>query len=389
MDGPRWPVERLVDEIAVLGSRGLPRDEYYREVGNRLRRVFDADAMCWHTLDPASRLMTSDAPYELLEEGVFTAQTAPAAGALIVASEYLREDVNAFAALAGRRVPVGILSEATRGRPERSARYREVLAPSDIPFELRAAFVSRGRCWGAVHIARRGDKRDFDRGDAAALARVTSAIADGIRTALCLEAARRPDDPAAPGLAILGPANEVELITAPARELFAALRSPAVAERDETPPTSVLALASYARNRGRVGGHQPDVVALPSASGWVTLHASLPEGPGGGRVAIVVESSATQHSTALRLEARGVTPREREVAALLARGCSNAEIATQLVLSPYTIQDHVKSLFEKTGVASRQELVARIFLDDYLPHVVRRTPLDSTGSFVRAPATSG
>ena len=83
--------------------------------------------MCWHTLDPATRLMTSDAPYELIEEGVFTAETAPAAGALIVASEYLRDDVNTFAALARRRTPVGILSDATRGHPEHSARYREVL----------------------------------------------------------------------------------------------------------------------------------------------------------------------------------------------------------------------------------------------------------------------
>ena len=51
------------------------------------------------------------------------------------------------------------------------------------------------------------------------------------------------------------------------------------------------------------------------------------------------------------------------------------------MLSPYTVQDHVKSLFEKTGVGSRQELVARVFLDDYLPHLSRRTPLSADGGF--------
>jgi hypothetical protein len=43
------------------------------------------------------------------------------------------------------------------------------------------------------------------------------------------------------------------------------------------------------------------------------------------------------------------------------------------------VQEHIKNLFEKTGVASRQELVARIFLDDYVPHVAQRAPLTSTG----------
>jgi hypothetical protein len=35
------------------------------------------------------------------------------------------------------------------------------------------------------------------------------------------------------------------------------------------------------------------------------------------------------------------------------------------------------------GVTSRQELVARVFLDEYLPEVVRQTPLTSRGRFDR------
>ena len=52
-------------------------------------------------------------------------------------------------------------------------------------------------------------------------------------------------------------------------------------------------------------------------------------------------------------------------------------MAEALVLSPHTVEDHVKSLYEKLGVASRQELVARVFLDEYLPEVARQTPLTS------------
>jgi DNA-binding NarL/FixJ family response regulator len=60
---------------------------------------------------------------------------------------------------------------------------------------------------------------------------------------------------------------------------------------------------------------------------------------------------------------------------------TNPEIAERLVLSPYTVQDHIKSLFEKANVSSRQELVARIFFNDYLPHIAAGTPITSTGGF--------
>jgi len=377
----RWAIDELVGDVARLSRRGLSRERYFPELAARLRRVIDCDATCWHTLDPATRLMTSDAPQELISEGVFTPETAPVAGAAIVSSEYFVPDVNTFASLASRRVPVGILGHATGGHPERSTRYREVLAPAGIPFELRAAFVNRGRCWGAVHIARREGRRDFSVRDARVLAQLTGAIADGIRTALRFDAARQSRDSAAPGLIVLGPANEVELITAPARELLAAMRSGAVDGSADAPPTPVLSLAAFTRSRPPATTSEPDVVAVPTSSGWITLHASLPDGAAGGRVAIVLERSASPEATAVRLETYGVTPREREIATCLAQGLTNPEIAAALVLSPYTVQDHIKSLFEKTGVSSRQELVARVFLEDYMPQLARRAPITAGGTF--------
>jgi DNA-binding NarL/FixJ family response regulator len=114
-----------------------------------------------------------------------------------------------------------------------------------------------------------------------------------------------------------------------------------------------------------------------------TLHASLPRPPDDGRVAVVLEPATGGRSATVRLEAFGATVREREVATLLALGLSRAEIAEKLVVSPYTVEDHIRSLYEKLGVTSRQELVARVFLDEYLPEVVRQTPLTSRVRFDR------
>jgi DNA-binding CsgD family transcriptional regulator len=388
MGAQRWQVDQLVEDVTRLGQRGLPRDEYFGEVAGRLRRVVDCDATCWHTLDPETRLITSDTGRELIDAGVFTPENIADAGAYILASEYFVEDVNTFAGLAARRVPVAILSQTTNGRPERSTRYRDLLAPAGIPFELRAAFVSKGRCWGAVHIARRDDKPDFSADDALVVARVTSAIADGLRTTLRLDAARQPGHGAAPGLVVLDPNDDVEMITPPAHEMLAAMRNPSQAACDETPPQALLALAAFTRSNAR-DPDRPDAIAVPTPSGWITLHASLPDGGSAGKVAIVLERAPSREATAIRLEAYGVTPREREIATLLAQGLTNPEIATSLVLSPYTVQDHIKSLFEKVEVSSRQELVARIFLDEYLPQLAQGAPLTSTGSFVQGARASG
>jgi DNA-binding CsgD family transcriptional regulator len=385
MTGAKWGVDRLVEEVARLGARGLPREEYYAEVTARLRRVFPSAAACWHTMDPHTRLLTSDSPSELITRGVLTPDDAAAAGQGIIASEYFLQDVNTFASLARKRVPVGTLRQATGARLDRSVRYRQVLEPAGIPHELRAAFVTRGRCWGAVHIARTEAQADFTAQDVAALASITGLVAEGIRTSLRGEAGRRGDiESSSPGLMLLGSRNEVELITPPARELLNLMSSGIRSASPENPPSAVLALAEYLRRApaGRGGGSR--TVAVPAGGSWVTLHASLPDGQPSGRVAVVIEPSASPASTAVRLEAHGVTPREREIAGLLAGGLSNPEIAERLVLSPYTVQDHIKSLFEKTNVSSRQELVARIFLDDYLPRVAARAPLDSTGQFSRA-----
>ena len=42
---------------------------------------------------------------------------------------------------------------------------------------MRAAFVARGRCWGAVHVARREGAREFSRDDVDALAMITATVA--------------------------------------------------------------------------------------------------------------------------------------------------------------------------------------------------------------------
>jgi DNA-binding CsgD family transcriptional regulator len=86
-------------------------------------------------------------------------------------------------------------------------------------------------------------------------------------------------------------------------------------------------------------------------------------------VAILLEPATAPEMAPLIADAYGLTPRERRVTELVARGFTTDEIASRLHLSAYTVQDHLKALFEKTGVGSRGRLVAQLFFDHYAPRL--------------------
>ena len=108
---------------------------------------------------------------------------------------------------------------------------------------------------------------------------------------------------------------------------------------------------------------------LSRSGRWVVLHGAALLSGTDRRVAVIVEPAHPARVTSLLMSAYELTRREQDVTRLVLQGASTGDIATELFLSPHTVQQHLKSIFEKTSVRSRRDLVGKVFFNHYEPRL--------------------
>jgi len=137
-------------------------------------------------------------------------------------------------------------------------------------------------------------------------------------------------------------------------------------------PPAVLAVAGRALRAARDTSKPGEIAfsrVLSQAGQWVVLHGASLVTDGPRRVAVIVESAHPARTTPLLMSAYGLTEREQDVTRLVLKCESTAEIASRLVVSPHTVPEHLKNVFEKTGVRIRRELVSKVFFSHYEPRL--------------------
>jgi DNA-binding CsgD family transcriptional regulator len=376
LDGSR-SAERIRQEIVRLCHAGLDSRTFRVETVKRLRKLIPVDASFFATADPATLLFTGAVVDDVL------ARAAPR----FVENEFVQEDAVKFARLARGRSPVGTLGAATRGELARSPRYQEILAPMDLGDELRAALVVGSKCWGFMCLHRERSSPNFTPAEAAFLAKLTPHVAEGLRTALLIGDARVASPPPdGPGLLLLGDDLSLAAVT-PAAEGW--LTEVAMSDWPSSSelPEAVYAVAARLLALERGSGHAPpDLMPrtrLRTASGrWLVLHASrLRAADTEGRIAVIFEEARPAEIAPLIVDAYGLTKREGEITKLVLRGLSTAEVSGELHITPNTVRDHFKAIFDKVGVRSRRELVGQVFAQQYQPRMATGHELDADGWF--------
>jgi DNA-binding CsgD family transcriptional regulator len=352
--------ERAGDRIAELAGHGLDLVSFWRTAAEIIEPVVpNFMGPCWYTLDPVSLLITSHFNEHM-----------PVLPREWLALEYYEDDVNKLADIARSPSGASTLHEATGGDPSASRRWRESIELGGDQELIVALRTGSGEAWGGVGLYRQPGAPMFDAHEIAFLRTIAPALGEGARRALLIGEATDPEGPEAPGLLVLSSGWEVESATPGVERWVSDL--PGGDWDAGRLPSAVLTVAGQAL-RSAEGRDRPGEVALArvlTRSGrWVVLHGATLLSDGSRRVALIVEPAHPARIAPLLMAAYGLTDREQDVTRLVLQGESTTTIAERLFVSPHTVQQHLKSIFEKTGVHSRRDLVGKVFFSYYEPRV--------------------
>jgi DNA-binding CsgD family transcriptional regulator len=355
-----YATDRARDRIAELAGRGHDLVTFWREATEVLvRAVPHYWTPCWYTLDPASLLVTSHF-HEGLDE-------LPPEW---LAHEYYEDDVNKLAEVARSERGVSTLHEATGGDPASSPRWHFNMTMGGDQELIAALRTPTGEVWGALGLYREPGAPQFDREELEFVRSLAPCLAEGARRALLVGEATDPEGPESPGLVVLTDSWSVESVT-PGVERWLSELPDGDWDAGRLPP----AVYSVAGRALRTADSRDDpgevaVARVLSRSGtWVVLHGAALVADGTRRVAVIVEPAHPARISPLLMSAYGLTLREQEVTRLVLQGNPTTQIAERLVVSPHTVQQHLKRVFEKTGVRSRRDLVGKVFFTHYEPRV--------------------
>jgi DNA-binding CsgD family transcriptional regulator len=225
-----------------------------------------------------------------------------------------------------------------------------------IEHELRAAVRERDTTWGFLHLFRGPGRRDFDADEAATVERFARGLAPVLRDALVGEQSAPAPAAGGPALILLDSRNRLVEGTTGGREWAADLRD---AELDgDAVPDVFVTLAIWARSLLAQGSDTVARARVPGANGtWYTASAMCTDRD---RVAVVLQPAPPAELVSLMLSRFRLTRAERQITELVLAGRSTRQIADELVVSPHTVQDHLKAVFAKAQVRSRRDLVARL-----------------------------
>lgn len=354
--------ERAADRITRAARAGLDLVGFWEEARPAiLSAVPHYLTPCWYTLDPASLLTTSHYDHGLI----------PDLPPDWLAHEYGADDFLTLAGVARSKAGDCTLHEVTDGDPSRSPAWGLFVQPYGGDQQLLQALrTESGQVWGVLALYREPGQPIFAAEERAFLRTVAPQLAEGARRGLLMGEASEPDAPEAPGLVVLDAAGRVHSIT-PGVEHWLDELPGGSWQTTERLPTSVLAVAERALRTadGELPGEVAFARVLSRSGRWLALHGATLISEGAQRVAVIVEPAHPARISPLLMSAYGLTEREQEIARLVLRGESTVQIADALAISANTVQQHLKSIFDKTGVRSRRDLVGKVFFAHYEPRV--------------------
>ncbi|WP_342417111.1 LuxR C-terminal-related transcriptional regulator [Paenibacillus sp. FSL R10-2782] len=350
-------------QIIRLGEKAHSSQAYKHTLIDRLRTQVSFDAACCTSIDP----------HTLLSTGAFTESGVDGIHYKLLEYEYLRNDVMKYDQLVREGQSIATLNGATGGHPNRSARYRDVLQPAGFGDELRVPLMYKGSCWGFLTLFRLHTEPVFSEEEQQLLEALAPSIAYHLRQAsvgLSPDSAIIMENDMEPGVLVLSGKLEPISFNPTADQWLKLLRQQEDIDENSL-PAPVRAVCFRALSTALPGtftaSASPAKLCIPAADAgtpWVTLRATLlqsGQSKDEKQLAVWFEPAKASEMLPLMAEMFAWSERERQIVRLIVQGFSTRELASALHISAYTVQDHLKAIFLKTGVSSRRELVWKVY----------------------------
>ncbi|QFZ20973.1 helix-turn-helix transcriptional regulator [Saccharothrix syringae] len=236
----------------------------------------------------------------------------------------------------------------------------KVLLDNGYAGELRLLLRAAHGTWGTLVLLREQGAAPFGQGDVDRVARLAQPLVAVSRSYVRATPLHSPDGDLPPGVIVVGADHAVRGITPEGHAWLRAIRLPGALTE---PEWAAVALSSEVALAGRRFVRDPTtprpVTCLPSAYAgrWVGVQGQPLDADGTGDVAVVIRAAGAELLPALSAW-YDVTGRERAVIDELREGIPAKQIARRLALSVHTVNDYLKAIYRKTGIAGRDEITA-------------------------------
>ena len=331
-----------------------------REVVGQLQRAIGFDRWCWPTSDPTTQLPGP---------GLAVHDYGPHLPRAL-AREYSGDDLGTKLDAAHGLTPAISLSRATGRDLARSARWDEVLRHAGIGDVVVLACRDRFGSWGWLELYRDGEQQPFSGEELRLLAQLAPSFGAVLRRWSTAPAPAQRNGTTGAGVTGSGVRGsgvtgagvivldeDLRLIgqTDSAAAWIAALPAAAMFASWHILPPAVYAAAARARAGHLDGAH---MIERSAAGEWVEIEAAQVRET--HDIAVTIRAAPVARVADQVSRAYGLSVREREVVALVTAGHDTDGIARALTISTWTVQDHLKSVFDKLGIHSRREALTRL-----------------------------
>ena len=259
---------------------------------------------------------------------------------------------------------VASLHEATGGALSQSLIWRELLCRYGVTDIASSVYRDRFGCWGFLDLWRTGAP-PFSAADIEFLGHIAGPVTTALRHGLARTFIPATGDqmPGGPVVLLLSPELVVRAQTPQTQRYLRVLVPPEPEDQAPVPAGAYNVAAQLLAAEAGVDDSPPTARVHLADGRWLTLRAARMEDAGQAPedrdVAVSIEPSTAGDRVSVFARACGLSPRETELLHHLAGGAGTRDVARLMFVSENTVQDHLKSIFDKSAARSRRALLAR------------------------------